>query len=321
MKKINYFGKEYEVSDKVNYVATDYNGSIWGYDAKPDVEGRSFAFNGSTYVDRLGGDSEVAKNWESSLRQVKDIIVKENKLKVGDKVELLGDYCGFKKGQVVELYSYGDDGIHLFKGSNDRHSHCDGKDGAYLQDCSYKVITPTADKKTFKIRCVDNKGNSHFTTGREYDCFTTGESCYKWVNCDFSHLNPCYLGQTLDNAHGTFEMVDEYKPHPHADLMLKYAMITQYDDKPWESFDCDLGKGVWCDMFNTNFHTAFNYRLKPQEPKIQIGQVWTSMEDVDVMIDTPSDAKTIYFSFNVFGCHYKNFAPIGEFMRNFKRKK
>lgn len=320
MKKINYFGNEYKVSDKVNYVATDKDGCIWGYDVKPKAGFASFACNEPPYIDRLGEDSEVAKNWKDSLRQVKDIIVKESKLKVGDKVELLGDYYGFKKGQIVEVYKLCADGIHLFKGSNDRYSHCDGDGGAYLKKGCYKVITPTADKKTFKIRCVNNKGNSHFTTGREYDCFVVDESGYKWVNCDLSFLNPYYFGDSLDDSHGTFEMVNEHKSHPHADLILKYAMIAQHDDNPWDSFEFkNQYSDGWRRVVNPCWDSSNEYRLKPQEPKIQPGQVWTSQEGVDVEANECANG-LVFTNISVGGLVIPWSFRLIQFLENFKRK-
>lgn len=108
--------------------------------------------------------------------------------------------------------------------------------------------------------------------------------------------------------------------HPHTDLMLKYAMIAQYDDKPWENFECDVGGGGWFGMIGSLFHDGYNYRLKPQEPKIQVGQVWTSKEGVDVMVDTPSDVQNIYFRYRLGGLTIKNAVGTNHFLQNFKRK-
>lgn len=284
MKKINYFGKEYAVSDDVKWVVTCPSGNVLTFTKEPRM------FSKTWISDDIGKRIDIwgaaTSNWKNSLREVKDIIVKENELKVGDKVELLGDCYGFKKGQIVELYELEDDGPHLFKGSNDAFSYCDGDGGAYLFSNNYKALTPLDDKKALKIKCVDNKGSGYFTIGKEYDCFITDELGNKESNCDFSHLATCYFGRTLDNVHGTFELVDERKPHPHADLMLKYAMIAQYDDNPWESFEFkNQYTHSWMGVVDHPCWDAENeYRLKPQEPKIQIGQVWTSKEGIDVTI-------------------------------------
>lgn len=93
-----------------------------------------------------------------------------------------------------------------------------------------------------KIKCIDNKDHSYLTNGANYNAwFIDGELWYgSDSDCGFS----LYHGYLSTTAHGVFEMVEEEKSHPHADLMLKYAMIAQYDDKPWESFDVLLD-GEW----------------------------------------------------------------------------
>lgn len=193
-------------------------------------------------------------------------------LKVGDKVELLGDYCGFKKGQVVELYKLGNDEMHLFKGPNDVFSLCDGAQGAYLERGSCKLITPIADKKSY-------------------------------------------------GAHGVLEAAGENKPHPHADLMLKYAMIAQYDDKPWESFECDMGDGkLWCDMITTGFQRDFKYRLKLQEPVVQIGQIWMSKEGIVVLVSTIENTVRVGTIHVLGGIKIHWSFSRNEFLQSFKRK-
>lgn len=166
-----------------------------------------------------------------------------------------------------------------------------------------------------KIKCIDNKGNEWFTMGKEYKAWkNTDGSLWSESDCgvDCFHVS-------MNNSHGVFEMVYDYKSHPHADLMLKYAMIAQYDDKPWECFECDPGNGMWCDMFNTNFHTAFNYRLKPQEPKIQIGQVWVSKEGVEVTVSNLAN-KLVFTKVEVGGLTIPWSFNKEQFLNNFKRK-
>lgn len=198
--------------------------------------------------------------------------MKMKDLKVGDKVELLGNYCGFKKGQVVELYELCPGGFHLFKGSNDIYSHCDGEGGAYLEKYHYKLITPTADKEA-------------------------------------------------RDQYRAPDMAGEHKAHPHADLMLKYAMIAQYDDKPWESFECDMSDSkVWCHMITTGFQRDFKYRIKPQEPVVQIGQIWVSKEGMEVTINVQSNKEIIVFMFEVGGMAHRCSFNISDFLKNFKRK-
>lgn len=108
--------------------------------------------------------------------------------------------------------------------------------------------------------------------------------------------------------------------HPHADLILKYAMIAQYDAEPWKHFEYETSTGWTPCLSMAAFNENVNYRLKPQPPAAQVGQIWVSKEGVEVMIDTPSHEKTIYFSFDVCGYNYKNCVTIAEFLKNFKRK-
>lgn len=189
MKKINYFGKEYTVSDDVKWVATNSYGTVMAFTYEPIQDDSGWAGGVFYPLDRL---PSYTIDWKNSLRKVEDILVIEE--------------------------------------------------------------TPTP------------------------------------------------------------------SGHPHADLILKYAMIAQYDDKPWKNFECDLGNDMWCDMFNTNFHTAFNYRLKPQPPVVQIGQIWVSEEGTNVMVDTPSDTNTIYFKYQLGGLLIKNAVSLTHFIKHFKRK-
>lgn len=169
-----------------------------------------------------------------------------------------------------------------------------------------------------KIKCIDNKGNKWFTTGKDYRVwYDLDEDA--WSDSDVG-VHVCHGTLSL-SAHGEFEMVEEEKQHPHADLMLKYAMIAQYDDKPWESFEVRRKGTVW-DSCNdlVHFSESLEYRLKPQEPKIQVGQVWVSKEGVEVTVDTPSDKNTIYFKYHLGGLLIKNSVSFAHFIKNFKRK-
>lgn len=106
--------------------------------------------------------------------------------------------------------------------------------------------------------------------------------------------------------------------HPHADLMLKCAMIAQYDDKPWECFECDVGGGGWVGMIGSLFHEGYSYRLKPQEPKIQVGQVWVSKEGVDIEVTGYKDL-TIVTTVHALGGNKIYWAfGYNEFLQNFK---
>lgn len=178
-------------------------------------------------------------------------------LKVGDKVELLGDYCGFKKGQVVELCTLCADGVHLFKVTNDACSIYDGIQGSYLYNHHYKVVTQTA----------------------------------------------------------------ENKPHHCADLMLKYAMIAQYDDNPWDSFEFkNQYTHSWMGVVDHPcWDTENEYRLKQQDPKIQIGQIWVDDNGLEVTV-TNSPVDIVSISLAMCDSYIYWMFPIEKFLQNFKRK-
>lgn len=250
MKKINYFGKEYTVGDDIKWVATDIAGYVEMFKQKPSSPALGWLYPDGL-LDKLPAGSI---DWENSLRKVEDIIVKENELKVGDKVMVNRNINGFKKGQVVELYRLENDGCHLFKGDNDVFPRmCGSHSGAFLLKDEYTVVIDT-------------------------------------------------------------------KPHQHADLMLKYAQIAQHDDKPWEHFECYVGDSTWCPMVSTGFFDSLNYRLKPQEPKIQAGQIWVSKEGVEVIINVQTNEDTVVFMFKVGGMTYRSTSSYSDFLQNFKRK-
>lgn len=248
MKKISYFGKEYTVSGDIKWVATGIAGYVETFKQKPSKAALGWLYPDSL-LDKLPSGSI---DWKNSLRKVEDIIVRENELKVGDKVILKDDHNGFKKGQVVELYRLEPDGIHLFKGDNYLFTNlCGSHGGAYL-------------------------------------------------------------------SRGTYTVINESKPHPHADLMLKYAMIAQYDDKPWESFEVLLD-GEWKPMDFAGMHSAFKYRLKPQEPTVQVGQIWVDTNVVEVTIRRLAN-RHVFTDINVGGITIPWSFKENEFFGNFKRK-
>ena len=64
MKTITFEGKEYEVEDWVNYVATDSNGRIYGYQYEPIKGSRIWSDNGGEW-------SEIYDyGWKDSLVKV-----------------------------------------------------------------------------------------------------------------------------------------------------------------------------------------------------------------------------------------------------------
>lgn len=169
-----------------------------------------------------------------------------------------------------------------------------------------------------KIKCIDNKGNSWFKVGNVYKAWRddTGALCSE---CE---LDNAYHGSDLNNGHGVFEMVEEEKPHPHADLMLKYAMIAQYDDKPWENFEFrNSDTDGWMRVINPCWDIDNEYRLKPQEPKIQVGQIWVSREGVEATIITTTNTDNlVYFTHILGGVLYNSYLTTKTFLSLFKRK-
>lgn len=76
-------------------------------------------------------------------------------------------------------------------------------------------------------------------------------------------------------------LAPEQKAHPHADLMLKYAQIAQYSDKPWEEFQFKGFDGTWLNCTHQpQFKPERQYRLKPQPVRIKKGQVWRSIKEL-----------------------------------------
>ena len=90
--------------------------------------------------------------------------------------------------------------------------------------------------------------------------------------------------QDLPSVSSVLESEPEQKAHPHADLMLKYAQIAQYSDKPWEEFQFKSIDGVWLDCgAEVLFYTLVEYRLKPQPIRIKVGQVWRCSDESTII--------------------------------------
>lgn len=111
---------------------------------------------------------------------------------------------------------------------------------------------------------------------------------------------------------------EEPKPHPHADLMLKYAMIAQYDDKPWESFEVLLD-GEWVDCEHEGLYAGIEYRLKPQEPKIKFGQVWIDFNGTQATVKLVSGG-VVFFDVPVGGINMQHSLEQDYFLQNFNLK-
>lgn len=108
--------------------------------------------------------------------------------------------------------------------------------------------------------------------------------------------------------------------HPHADLILKYAMIAQYDAEPWKYFEYETSIGWTPCLSMAAFNENVNYRLKPQEPVVQVGQKWESKEGVEVAVNVQSNKEIIVFTYKVGGVTHITSLDIHDFLKNFKRK-
>lgn len=168
-----------------------------------------------------------------------------------------------------------------------------------------------------KIKCIDNKGNPWLEVGKIYKAWrkTDGSLCSEsdcGVDCFHASMN---------NSHGVFEMVEEEKQHQHADLMLKYAMIAQYDDKPWESFEFkNQHTRGWMNVVDYPCWGFENeYRLKPQGPKIKVGQIWVSKEGVEVTVSNLAN-KLVFTKIEVGGLTISWSFKQNQFFNNFKLK-
>lgn len=68
MKTVKYQGKEFEVSDWVNFIATDEDGSIWGFENKPKLNIDKDMW--STSFGRFKQVSDTFNDWENSLEEI-----------------------------------------------------------------------------------------------------------------------------------------------------------------------------------------------------------------------------------------------------------
>lgn len=167
-----------------------------------------------------------------------------------------------------------------------------------------------------KIKCIDNKDRSYLTNGAIYNAwFMDGEL---WSDSDSNCGTPLYHGDLSITAHGVFELVEEPKPHPHADLMLKYAMIAQYDDEPWENFEFkNQYSDGWMRVVSPCWDVENEYRLKPQEPKIQAGQVWADKTGIIVSV-SGYDSGSVYIKVSIGGLVIPWSFSKKHFLNNFK---
>lgn len=83
-------------------------------------------------------------------------------------------------------------------------------------------------------------------------------------------LDECEHFYTITDGYGVAAKIhrnncEVVNGHPHADLIMKYAEIAQYDDKPWLHFEYKASTGKWVTKNESSpFYSDENYRLKPR---------------------------------------------------------
>lgn len=68
MKTVKYQGKKFEVSDWVRYIAIDEDGSMWGFENKPELN--IYEDMWITSFGRYEQISDTFNYWENSLEKV-----------------------------------------------------------------------------------------------------------------------------------------------------------------------------------------------------------------------------------------------------------
>lgn len=102
-----------------------------------------------------------------------------------------------------------------------------------------------------KIKAKQLPNDCGVTNGKIYDVLEKYEHGYRIMSDDGEEVN--IHRKNCDVING----------HPHADLILKYAEIAQYDAEPWKYFDIKYN-GKWVDLqFPPIFDSESEYRLKP----------------------------------------------------------
>lgn len=112
--------------------------------------------------------------------------------------------------------------------------------------------------------------------------YADGQHLFKGANTRFAHCN----GQEGAWLHSRYYTVLT-GAQANADLLLKYAMIAQYDDKPWEQFEYLASDGEWVAKSERSpFRSGSQYRLKPQPTVVRVGQTWVSSGNgIEVTVD------------------------------------
>lgn len=103
-----------------------------------------------------------------------------------------------------------------------------------------------------KIKVKQMPPLTGFTNGKLYDV-----------------LDRFYNGYEVLNDNDEESKIHEFNTevinvHPHADLIMEYAKIAQYDDKPWKHFQLKYDS-EWVVAENPlEFNEYIEYRLKPR---------------------------------------------------------
>lgn len=161
-----------------------------------------------------------------------------------------------------------------------------------------------------------------FVKGQVVEAFRIekdGTHLFKGANTRHNHC---------DGQEGAWVYPSDYRvlpstvAHPHADLMLKYAMIAQYDDKPWECFEYLASDGTWVTKNESSpFRRDAQYQLKPQPSVVQVGQTWISPEGITVQVQAVlSGSSTVEFNYLVGGVNQVQCMNSNVFSKVFKRK-
>lgn len=114
------------------------------------------------------------------------------------------------------------------------------------------------------------------TTGDNFYLTSEARTVHSFNHTEMSTINWMLSQKRIQDLPSVSSRI-EHKAHPHADLMLKYAQIAQYSDKPWEELQFKGFDGTWLNCTHQpQFKPERQYRLRLQQVQIQVGQVWES---------------------------------------------
>lgn len=138
-------------------------------------------------------------------------------------------------------------------------------------------IHTDSDGAVYTTSCPATTGDNFYLTGRARAVHSFNHTEMSTINWMLSQKRI----QDLPSVSTGIESEPGQKAHPHADLMLKYAQIAQYSDKPWEELQYKSIDGVWldCGAEVPFFYKLIEYRLKPQPIRIKVGQVWRGSDE------------------------------------------